>query len=271
MRIFAIKAEHDLLNADIAYLFYYEQEKRFYIELPDDADPWNTPLILSSLLKRGERTVNSYWSKILVQQRIIPSDRQNLGQILKESGLDSYDEFQLLLLNEGRCSQDDYYIKEISPGDLPKEFLDRLQYKVEDVIPLAGKSLLVFFRNGLIKRCELQPILTADNVFSPLLKNNDYFNEVGILVGGYGVCWGDQLTISDRALYETGKVIPLSQEDFVTFVQQRIVTSTEAAELLQCSKQNIDDLVRRGKLHPIKTSPKSKLFLKSEILQRLWK
>ena len=110
MRIFAIKAEHDLLNADIAYLFYYEQEKRFYIELPDDADPWNTPLILSSLLKRGERTVNSYWSKIWVQQRIIPSDRQNLGQILKESGLDSYDEFQLLLLNEGRCSQDDYYI-----------------------------------------------------------------------------------------------------------------------------------------------------------------
>ena len=271
MRIFAIGTEHDPSNTDIAYLFYYEQEKRFYIELPDDADPWNTPLILSSLLKRGERTVNSYWSKIWVQQRIIPSDRQNLGQILKESGLNSYDEFQLLLLNEGRCSQDDYYIKEISPDDLPKEFWARLQYKVEDVIPLAGKSLLVFFRNGLIKRCELQPRLAADIAFSPLLKNDAYFSEVGIQVGGYGVCWGDQLTISDRTLYETGKVIPLSQEDFVTFVQQRIVTSAEAAELLQCSKQNIDDLIRRGKLHPIRTSPKSKLFLKSEILQRLWK
>ena len=60
MRIFAIRTEHDPSNTDIAYLFYYEQEKRFYIELPDDADPWNTPLILSSLLKRGERTVNSY-------------------------------------------------------------------------------------------------------------------------------------------------------------------------------------------------------------------
>lgn len=271
MRIFAIRAEHDPANTDIAYLFYYEQEKRFYIELPDDADPWNTPLILSSLLKRRERTVNSYWSKIWVQQRIIPADRQNLGQILKESGLDSYDEFQLLVLNEGRCSQDDYYIREISQDDLPKKFLDRLQYKVEDVVPLAGKSLLVFFRNGLIKRCELQTILASDHAFSPLLKNDAYFSEVGIQVGGYGVCWGDQLTISDRTLYEMGRVIPLSQEDFVTFVRQRIVTSAEAAELLQCSKQNIDDLVRRGKLHPIKTSPKSKLFLKSEILQRLWK
>lgn len=101
MRIFAIRAEHDPSNTDIAYLFYYEKEKRFYIELPDDADLWNTPLILSSLLKRGERTVNSYWSKIWVQQRIIPSDRQNLGQILKENGLDSYDEFKLLVLSEG--------------------------------------------------------------------------------------------------------------------------------------------------------------------------
>ena len=136
MRIFAIRTEHDPSNTDIAYLFYYEQEKRFYIELPDDADPWNTPLILSSLLKRGERTVNSYWSKIWVQQRIIPSDRQNLGQILKESGLNSYDEFQLLLLNEGRCSQDDYYIKEISPDDLPKEFWARLQYKVLSASPV---------------------------------------------------------------------------------------------------------------------------------------
>ena len=271
MRIFAIRAEHDPSNTDIAYLFYYEKEKRFYIELPDDADPWNTPLILSSLLKRGERTVNSYWSKIWVQQRIIPSDRQNLGQILKENGLDSYDEFKLLVLSEGRCSQDDYYVSEISQDDLPKEFLDRLQYKVEDVIPLAGKSLLVFFRNGLIKSCELQPRLAADIAFSPLLKNDAYFSEVGIQVGGYGVCWGDQLAISDCTLYKTGRVIPLSQEDFVTFVQQRIVTSAEAAELLQCSKQNIDDLIRRGKLHPIRTSPKSKLFLKSEILQRLWK
>ena len=76
--------------------------------------------------------------------------------------------------------------------------------------------------------------------------------------------------ISDSDLYEIGQSIPLSQEDFATFVQQRVVTTAEAAELLQCTKQNIDDLIRRGKLHPIKEAPKSKLFLKSEILQRLW-
>lgn len=270
MRIFAIRKDSDPRNTGIAYLFYYEQEKRFYIELPDDADPWNTPLILSSILKQGRKTVNSYWSRVWVQQRIVPSDRQNLGQILKANGLDSYDEFKLLLLSEGRCAQDDYYITEISPSDLPDNVADRFDHKIEDVVPLQRKALLVFFRNGVTQRCDIKNILQSDNTFSPLLKNDSFFQRVGVQIGGYGVCWGEQLTISDSILYNIGQPVPLTQEDFSTFVRQRVVTTAEAAELLQCTKQNIDDLTRRGKLHPIKEAPKGKLFLKSEILQRLW-
>lgn len=40
--------------------------------------------------------------------------------------------------------------------------------------------------------------------------------------------------------------------------------------LLGCSRQNIIDLTKRGKLHPIKTSEKSTLYLKSEVLKRNW-
>ena len=90
MKIFAIRNEEDENRKDLGYLIYYEKPRRFYIELPDDADPWETPLILSSCLKRGEKTISAYWSKVWVQQRIIPSDRQNLGRILKDNGLDSY-------------------------------------------------------------------------------------------------------------------------------------------------------------------------------------
>ena len=88
MKIFVIRNEEDKTRKNLAYLIYYEKDKRFYIELPDDADIWETPLILSSRLKRGEKTINAYWSKIWVQQRIIPQDRQNLGRILKDNGLD---------------------------------------------------------------------------------------------------------------------------------------------------------------------------------------
>ena len=68
MKIFAIRDESSQKQKDLAYLLYYEQEKRFYIELPENADAWETPLLLDSFVKRGETTVNSYWSKIWVQQ-----------------------------------------------------------------------------------------------------------------------------------------------------------------------------------------------------------
>lgn len=271
MRVFAIRDEHDTSAADIAYLIYYEHEKRFYIELPDDADPWNTPLILSSVLQRGSRTVNAYWSRIWVQQRIIPADRQNIGQILKENGLDSYDEFELLVRADGRCAQDSYYITEISLEDLPEYFDVRFDRKVEDIAVLSGRRLLVFTRCGEVRLCDLTELLSSNRVFAPLLRNEEYFQAVCIQVGGYGVSWGEQLTISDKELYQIGIPIPITQADLVQYLQQRVITTAEAAELLHCSKQNIEDLVRRGKLHPVKESPKVRLFLKSEITQRLWR
>ena len=270
MKIFAVRDMNDSTNKDIAYLIYYEKAKRFYIELPDDADPWETPLLLSSFLKRGERTVNSYWSRLWVQQRVIPQDRQNLGHILKDNGLKDYDEFDLLVLANGRCAQDDYYLSAISENDLPKSFAARQLRKVEDVVPLSGKNLLVFFRDGTIKKCALSACLSKDKTFAPLLQNDKMFRTVSIQSGGYGVCWGERLNISDDTLYNNGEDIPLSLEDFHSFVENRIVNSAEAAAIMECSRQNISDLVRRGKLHPIKSTPKNMLFLESEITQREW-
>lgn len=270
MRIFAIRDEHDASASNVAYLIYYEHERRFYIELPDDADLWTTPLILSSILQRGSRTVNAYWSRVWVQQRIIPADRQNIAQILKDNGLGSYDEFELLLRAEGRCSQDSYYITEITEDDLPEYFSSRFDRKIEDVIVLSARRLLVISRCGEIRLCDLTEILMANKVFAPILNNDEYWRGVRVQTGGYGISWGEQLTISDLDLYRIGDPIPITQEDLVSFVQQRVITTAEAAELLQCSKQNIEDLARRGKLHPIKVTPKGKFYLRSEILQRLW-
>ncbi len=77
MKIFAIRDESAQEQKNLAYLLYFEQEKRFYIALPENADAWETPLLLASFVMRGETTVNSYWSKIWVVQRFVPPDRQN--------------------------------------------------------------------------------------------------------------------------------------------------------------------------------------------------
>lgn len=54
MKIFAIRNEEDENRKDLGYLIYYEKPRRFYIELPDDADPWETPLMEESFFDEKE-------------------------------------------------------------------------------------------------------------------------------------------------------------------------------------------------------------------------
>lgn len=271
MKIFAIRDESDPRQKDLAYLFYYEKDKLFFIELPENADEWETPLLLSSFVKAGGKTVNSYWSRLWVQQRIVPSDRQNLGQVLKENGLAFYDEYELLMLAGGRCAQDDYYLEPLKEEELPEEFKLRYQYKVEDVIPLQSPELLVIFRNGVIKKCNIQKIASGDSRFFPIINKKELFQSAEVQTGGYGICWGEALFLPDELLYRKGREIPLAREDFLSFVERRVINTAEAAALLECSRQNIGDLVRRGMLHPVKADEKNTLFLKTEVLQRRWK
>ena len=270
MKIFAIRDESTQEQKDLAYLLYYKQEKQFYIELPENADAWETPLLLDSFVKRGETTVNSYWSKIWIQQRIVPIDRQNIGEILRDNHLKEYDEYELLMLAMGRCAQDDYYLVPINEKELPEEITRRFSKRIEDVLPLENHCLLVFFRDGVVKKCDLQKHFEKTKTFQVLLKKPDYFQYVQMQTGGYGVSWDVNMTISDTMLYRIGKSVPLTMEDFRNFAAHRIINASEAAEILGCSRQNIIDLTKRGKLHPIKTSEKSTLYLKSEVLKRNW-
>lgn len=266
MKIFAIKDETDVTQKVLAWLIYYEQSKRFYIELPENANVWETPLLLSSFLKKGERTINAYWSMQWVRQRIVPQDRQNLGQILKENGLQEYDEYQLLMLASGRCAQDDYYLEELR--EIPKELCSRFEKKVEDVIPLSDRQLLVFFCNGQVKKYNANLYFQGKAEFSPLRANEQMFVSVSVLPGGYGIGWGERLTIPDFELLRGGENVPLRLEDFLSFIQNRIINSAEAAELLGCTRQNIAYLIRKNQLHPIVRTTKNTLFLRSEIEER---
>lgn len=269
MKIFAIRSESMRKAKNLAYLIYYEKEKTFYIELPEDADEWETPLILSSYLKKGEKTVNSYHSKMWVQQRIVPADRQNLGQILKENNMDTYDEFDLLMLSKGRCSQDDYYLYPLSPDKLPNDFASRFSKRIEDVVPLKNNYILVFFRNGEIKKCNVASFIEKANC-KTILSKYEQFSSVEILTGGYGVSWGTVLSIPNEKLYDIGDVINLTMDDFKCFISNRVINVSEAGNILDCSRQNISDLIKRGKLTPIDTKSNNILLLKNEVIERNW-
>ena len=270
MKIFAIRDATDSSLKNLAYLLYYESSKQFYIELPDNADPWETPLLLDAFVQKGEHTVNSYWSRIWVQQRIVPSDRQNIGQILRDNKVKTYDEYALLTLSSGRCEQDDYYLVPIDEAHLPQQLARRLSRKIADIVPLQTYSLLTFFRDGTIRKCDLKERLAKDSRYAILLNRPDYFARVEVQTGGHGVQWDRNLSISDSELYTMGERVPLSVDDFHTFASKRIINTAEATDILNCSRQYISELVRTGKLHPVKVLEKNMLFLKSEVLRRNW-
>lgn len=272
MKIYAVRDENaEDPQKDLAYLIYYEKAKCFYMELPEDADVWETPLLLSSFVKKGIKTIGAYFSMLWVRQRIVPTDRQNLGQILKENSLEEYDEYALLMLAQGRCAQDSYYLSEITEQELPKSFASRYRKRIMDVIPGKSGCLLAFFQDGSVKRCNISS-LTQDNPrFLPILKRRELFEAVKVSVGGYEISWGENLTIPDFALYDSGEASSLRLEDFTWFAAHGLVNTSRAAEILGCSRQYVDELAHSGQIHTVKADAKNKLFLRSEVMKRTWK
>ena len=144
-----------------------------------------------------------------------------------------------------------------------------LSTKVTAVSPLANANLLVFFENGEIKKFDVTSIMKEAPEFEALL-NPDIFNLVKVEPGGYGISWNEDLDCSEGELYENGVTIPLSADDFLCFSRYNIINTAEASEMLGCSRQNIEDLIKRGKIQPVKTYSKSKLFLRSDVESRTW-
>ena len=98
-------------NKIVGILNYDEKTKSYTIEIPENVSSVETPFMMSLFLKKGIRKMDSNWSMKWVQSRIIPSSRQNIGEILRVNGMRSYDEHKLLLKCEGRSCQDEFYIE----------------------------------------------------------------------------------------------------------------------------------------------------------------
>ncbi|MEX3744633.1 MULTISPECIES: DNA-binding protein [Lysinibacillus] len=59
-----------------------------------------------------------------------------------------------------------------------------------------------------------------------------------------------------------------TREELTKYIQSEIINTTEALEILQCSRQNLNNLVKRGVLTPIKDLPRDRLFYKEDIVHR---
>lgn len=112
MRKFSIrnKAYDDKI---VAFLYYDEKKKTYRIEIPENIKSTDAPLIIADFIEKNQREIGNEWSYRWVKQRVVPAERQNIGQILKKNGMQYYDEFSMLIGNQGRSCQDECYLVEV--------------------------------------------------------------------------------------------------------------------------------------------------------------
>ncbi|OON99716.1 MAG: transcriptional regulator [Epulopiscium sp. Nele67-Bin004] len=57
-----------------------------------------------------------------------------------------------------------------------------------------------------------------------------------------------------------------TKDTLLEFIQLEIITTAEATTLLNCSRQYLDELVNKGKLTPVKSINRVRLYWKDDIL-----
>ena len=59
-----------------------------------------------------------------------------------------------------------------------------------------------------------------------------------------------------------------SKEELTAWISSELVSTAEAMDILECTRQNLHSFVKRGKLTPVKETNRERLFWRSEVLER---
>lgn len=253
-------------NISIGCLLYYEKEKSFVIELQDCLTEWTAPLLFAESVKQNIYTISRELSFLWVKERIIPSGRQNISSILANANLAEYSEIDLLERSKGKCSQDYIFLRKI---DYIPEFVEkRMQRNLKECVICDGACLLCFFCDGSVRKIDLYNLNDIDGM-EKILSNESVYRSGHIAAGGYCVTFNDSIDIISSRLYEEGISIPLALDDFLCFVKNNMVDSTESCAILECSRQNLAYLVAKNKLLPVKKDVKGNLYTRGNVLSNL--
>lgn len=58
-----------------------------------------------------------------------------------------------------------------------------------------------------------------------------------------------------------------TKEELVRFINDEIVNTSEALDILGCSRQNLNMMIKKEKITPIKEMVRDRLFFKEDILK----
>ncbi len=265
MKIYEIIDEGD--PSPLGVLLYYKKSKTFIVELREALDEWTAPLHFTRQVREGIYTMPRTLSRMWARARIIPPDRQNIGDILKNSGMKEYDEMRLLELSSGRCSQDFMHIRKTS--HLPDYVKARNQKNLVDCTLTDKGYIICFFNNGIVKKVRPEDIADYPDM-DKVISNKKLYRSGSVGVGGYYITFNDSIDIPAYILYNAGEEIPVGLDDFLAFAGNNLLDTSESCRVCNCSRQNLSNMLKNEFLAPVKENVKGNLYLKGEVLKNTW-
>jgi len=264
MRVYNI---FDKGRIQIGVLFYFDYDKSFVIELSDQLDEYTSPIHFGALIKNKIYTVPRWLSKLWVTDRIIPPDRQNINSILKDNKIREYDEFQFLILSNGKCCQDNLYIEKAMC--VPDYVEERAQRHIEECFFVDEQSFICIFRDNSIRKISLEELINERDV-NKIIKIRELRESCKVSPGGFSITFNNSIDIPCDLLYKSGYELNITLKDLKAFVQKNILSTTESCEELHCSRQNLSYLASKKQITPIKSIGNTSLYCKGELNKSTW-
>ncbi len=265
MKIFAIHDDEIDEKNSIAYLFYYEKSDEYIIEIRNDLNEWNAPLLFSGLVKQQIYTVPRDISRLWVEERVIPSDRQNIGIILRNAKLSKYNEASILSLSKGKSSQDNCYVVEIKKAELPEWVTERQNDNILESFPIVDNRVLCLLANDNVIEVDLEKCMEDIPKLYTVLSRDELLSTLKVDAGGYGVSFNETISIDKRILLKHGIILPIYAHVFRDFAKHCFVNTTEVCSILNCSRQNLSYMVKNDILHSIKDDWRENVFFRGEV------
>ena len=111
LRNFAL-CDGSLGGRQVGTFAYDTAAKQFAMTITEDVPETDLPLSLEGFASRQKHVLSHEDALRWIRGRICPPGRHNIREILRDNGLDEYDEFGLLMVTGARCGKDDLYLVE---------------------------------------------------------------------------------------------------------------------------------------------------------------
>ena len=108
-----VLCDGDLDNKQVGTFIYDTGSKKFAMTIADDIAKDDLPLSLEGFAVRGKYNLSHEDTLRWIRGRICPPGRHNIRDIIKDNGLDEYDEYKLLMLTGAKCDKDALFLRSV--------------------------------------------------------------------------------------------------------------------------------------------------------------